>query len=51
MSEKMENLMACFKPLTEFEEEEAEWVIPGWMPAEQLTLLAADGARERPPSG
>ena len=35
--------MACFKPLTEFEEEEAEWVIPGWMPAEQLTLLAADG--------
>ncbi len=33
----------CFKPLDRFVEQEAEWIVPGWMPAEQITLLAADG--------
>lgn len=35
--------LACFKPLDSFTEEEASWIIPGWMPEEQITLLAADG--------
>ncbi len=33
----------CFKPLDRFREEESRWVIPGWLPEEQITLLAADG--------
>ena len=32
-----------FKPLNRFPEQESRWVIPGWLPEEQLTLLAADG--------
>ena len=40
---KAEDFFGCFKPLTEFEEREAEWVIPGWMPRSQITLIAADG--------
>lgn len=36
-------LFSCFKSLDEFEEEEAEWTVPGWMPQGQITLLAADG--------
>lgn len=35
--------LSLFKPLTEFEEEEAAWLIPGWIPEGQITLLAADG--------
>ena len=35
--------LGCFKPLSGIEEQEARWVIPGWMPAEQITPLAADG--------
>lgn len=35
--------LSLFKPLTEFEEEEATWLIPGWIPEGQITLLAADG--------
>ena len=33
----------CFKPLDRFQEQESRWVIPGWLPEEQITLLAADG--------
>ena len=33
----------CFRPLEDFQEEEATWLIPGWMPDGQITLLAADG--------
>lgn len=33
----------CFKPLSQFSEEEATWLIPGWLPEGQITLLAADG--------
>ena len=35
--------LSLFKPLTEFEEEEAAWLIPGWIPEGQITLIAADG--------
>ena len=34
---------SCFKPLTEFEEQEATWLVPGWIPEGQITLMAADG--------
>ena len=38
-----EGFLDCFKPLDAFEEAEARWIIPGWMPEEQITLLASDG--------
>lgn len=37
------SFLSLFKPLTEFEEEEATWLIPGWVPEGQITLIAADG--------
>lgn len=37
------SLLGCFKPLNEFREEEATWLVPGWIPEGQITLLAADG--------
>lgn len=33
----------CFRPLSDFDEREAAWLIPGWVPKGQITLLAADG--------
>lgn len=33
----------CFRDLDDFEEEEATWLVPGWIPEGQITLLAADG--------
>ena len=33
----------CFRALDDFEEEEASWLVPGWIPEGQITLLAADG--------
>ena len=33
----------CFKTLDDFEEEEATWLVPGWIPEGQITLMAADG--------
>ena len=35
--------LACFKTLDMFEEEEATWIVPGWIPEGQITLIAADG--------
>lgn len=35
--------LSLFKPLTDFTEEEATWLIPGWIPESQITLIAADG--------
>lgn len=35
--------LSLFKPLTDFKEEEATWLIPGWIPEAQITLIAADG--------
>ena len=36
-------LLSCFKSLDEFQEEEAKWLVPGWIPSGQITLIAADG--------
>ena len=35
--------LSCFKTLGDFEEEEATWLVPGWIPEGQITLMAADG--------
>ena len=35
--------LSLFKPMTDFSEEEAAWLIPGWVPEGQITLIAADG--------
>ena len=40
---KKETFERCFKTLSSFPEQESRWVIPGWLPEEQITLLAADG--------
>lgn len=43
-TEKKEDpFLSCFKPLDFFEEEEAEWIVPGWIPKGQVTIIAADG--------
>lgn len=36
-------LLSLFKPLEEYQEEEAEWIVPGWIPKGQISLIAADG--------
>lgn len=41
--EESNTLMALFKPLSEFEEEETDWLIPGWVPAGQIVLVVSDG--------
>ena len=38
-----DSFFSCFKTLDEFEEEEATWLVPGWIPEGQITLLASDG--------
>ncbi len=35
--------LSLFKPLDSFTEEEATWLVPGWIPEAQITLIAADG--------
>ena len=35
--------LSCFKTLSDFEEQEATWLVPGWIPDGQITLLASDG--------
>ena len=42
-ADRRDPFLDCFRPLDSVPEEEARWVIPGWMPEEQITLLAADG--------
>lgn len=41
--EPTDSFLSCFKTLDDFSEEEATWLIPGWIPEGQITLLAADG--------
>lgn len=36
-------LFSLFKSLEDFPEEEAKWLIPGWIPAGQISVIAADG--------
>lgn len=40
---KEEPFFSLFKSLTEFSEEDAKWLVPGWIPEGQITLIAADG--------
>lgn len=35
--------LSCFKPLSDFAEQEAVWLVPGWIPGGQISLIAADG--------
>lgn len=37
------NVSALFRPLKEFEAQEAEWLVPGLLPKGQITTLASDG--------
>lgn len=37
------SLIDYIHPLTDFQEKEAEWLIPGWLPRGEITLLASDG--------
>lgn len=41
--EQDDPFLSCFKTLDSFEEQEARWLVPGWLPEGQITLLAADG--------
>ena len=36
-------LLSLFKTLEDFPEEEAKWLIPGWLPEGQISVIAADG--------
>lgn len=36
-------LLSLFKPLADFPEEEAKWLVPGWIPEGQISVIAADG--------
>lgn len=36
-------LLSLFKPLTDFPEEDAKWLIDGWIPEGQISIIAADG--------
>lgn len=38
-----DSLLSAFKTLDCFEEEEARWLVPGWIPEGQITIMAADG--------
>ncbi len=38
-----DQLLSLFKSLDDFPEEEAKWLVPGWIPAGQITVIAADG--------
>nr|DAI49738.1 MAG TPA: DNA directed DNA polymerase [Caudoviricetes sp.] len=38
-----DEFLSCFKTLEDFEEEAATWLVPGWIPEGQITLMAADG--------
>lgn len=36
-------LLSIFRPVADFEEKEAKWLIEGWIPVGQITLFASDG--------
>ena len=43
LTEDADLFFSCFKCLADIEEEEATWLVPGWIPDGQITLMAADG--------
>ena len=42
-SARDDEFLDSFKALNQFDEEEATWLVPGWIPEGQITLIAADG--------
>lgn len=40
---EQDQLLSLFKPLENFPEEEAEWLVPSWIPKSQVSIMAADG--------
>lgn len=42
-ADKTEGFLNAFKTLDQFEEQEATWLIPGWMPEGQIVLMASEG--------
>lgn len=36
-------VLECIRPLSEFTEKDAEWLIPGWLPRGEIALLCSDG--------
>lgn len=40
---EVDPLLSLFKPLSSFQEEEAHWLVPGWIPEGQISVIAADG--------
>ncbi len=43
MEDKRDDLLSALKPMTEFEEREAEWLVPGYIPKGQITVIGGDG--------
>lgn len=43
VTEQQEEMPDIFKPVSSFTEAEAEWLVPGWIPKEQITIFASDG--------
>ncbi len=41
--EETDPFLSLFRTLNDFEEGEAEWIVPGWIVKGQVALLAADG--------
>lgn len=41
--QKPPSILSLFRTLEDFPEEEADWLVPGWIPAGQISLIAADG--------
>ena len=39
----MDSFLSLFRPLSEFEEVEPQWLIEGWIPANQITIVSGDG--------
>lgn len=42
-ADKTENFLNAFMTLDQFEEQEPEWLIPGWLPKGQIILIASEG--------
>ena len=38
-----ERALDLFKPVSDFTEQEAKWLVDGWIPAEQITIFASEG--------
>lgn len=43
INDSTDGFLSYFKPLSDFEEQEATWLVQGWIPEGQITLLCSDG--------